>query len=71
MSEITITTVEKLSPEELAGIICENCRDQDTIFELIKALEEQIADFDFLERLNNYFSKEYDSTLNELDELNE
>lgn len=64
MSEITITTEEKLSPKELAGLICENCRDQDTIFKLIKALEEQIADFDFLERLNNYYSMEYDFALN-------
>ena len=64
MNKIILRTETQYSPQNFANYIAQ-LADQDTIFELIKHLELEIADEDFCKKLAYYFAEEYKKSLQE------
>lgn len=62
--EILFNFDQVIGLKELVAIIVEGTDSEDQVFELIKALELEVADYDFLKRVANYFN-------NALEEANE
>lgn len=72
MKKITLRTEQQISLGELASQLVHDDFniDQDTIFELIKHLELEIADVDFCKRLADYFTEEYKECIDECEKKN-
>lgn len=54
----TIKLTVDLDPMALAGAIVESTATEDQVFELIKEIDRHMVDWEFTERLRDYFVKE-------------
>ena len=65
MENIRLSVPLVMNPGELANTIVCSGVTREQVFELIRCLEAEMEDFDFLERVHEHFKREYENALKE------